>query len=399
MDREDLALLREKHAQLDTLLAKLDADCWIVYCREGRDPCSRLLVGYPVIGESAFVFASSGEKYAIVAGYDAMAIDELGLFDRIVVYEQEGIDQYLRDVIGELGPERIMLNFSESDFLVDGLTLGMFRKLSRILGGRVLENRAVTSESILSRLRARKTPEEIRRIRRAIVITEDIFADVAEFAKPGMTEREICHFIEERQREYGVTSVGDVGAAVCTGRVGIGHRQPGEHPLVPGDIVSIDMGVYFRGYCSDVTRTFYILKAGESRPPAMVRKRFDQVVEAVHQAIQAMRPGKRGYEIDRVARDFFKRHGLEPYPHALGHQIGRFVHDGAGALAPLVPRYGDRGKTVLESGNVYTVEPFLYSRTEVHGLPPIGLEEDVLVTEHGAEILTKPQKELILIGE
>ena len=393
MDREDLALLREKHAQLDTLLANLDADCWIVYCREGRDPSSWLLVGYPMVGESAFIFTSSGRKYALVAGYDAMAIEELKLFDRIIVYGQEGIDQHLRDVISELSPKRIMLNFSESDFLADGLTLGMFRKLVHILGGSLLEDRLVSSEPILSRLRARKTPEEIRRIRKAIVITEDIFADVAEFAKPGMTEREICDFIEERQREYGVTPVGDVGAAVCTGRVGIGHRQPGEHPLVPGDTVSIDMGVYFRGYCSDVTRTFYILRAGESRPPTMVRKRFDLVVEAVHQAIQAVKPGKRGYEIDQVARDFFNRHGLEPYPHALGHQIGRFVHDGAGALAPLVPRYGDRGRTILEPGNVYTIEPFLYS------YPPIGLEEDILVTEHGAKILTKPQKELILIGE
>jgi len=102
MDSEDLALLREKHAQLDTLLANLDADCWIVYCREGRDPSSWLLVGYPMVGESAFIFTSSGRKYALVAGYDAMAIEELKLFDRIIVYGQEGIDQHLRDVISEL---------------------------------------------------------------------------------------------------------------------------------------------------------------------------------------------------------------------------------------------------------------------------------------------------------
>jgi Xaa-Pro aminopeptidase len=110
-----------------------------------------------------------------------------------------------------------------------------------------------------------------------------------------------------------------------------------------------------------------------------------------------MVPGKRGFEIDKVARDYLVQHGVEPYPHALGHQIGRFVHDGDGLLAPLVPRYGNRGKAILEPGNVYTIEPFIYSQTGTNGFPPIGLEEDVLVIESGAEILTTPQTELICI--
>ncbi len=394
MTAEDRHLLREKHEQLARLLPELSADVWLLYLREGRDPASLLVAGYPMVGESVFLFTSDGRKQAIVAGYDAMAIEELGVFDEVAAYGLEGIAPKLTELLRTLAPQRIALNYSEEDFLADGLSYGMFLRLKRIVEEAGLDVSYVSSAPVLSRLRALKTEEEVRRIREAIGITARVFEDVRASARAGMTERALCDFIEERQRAYGVRSVGEHGAAVCTGRVGIGHRGPGEHPLVPGDVVSIDMGVYKDGYCSDFTRTLYVLRPGEQCPPKAFEERFSVARDAIEQAVARMAPGVQGHEVDAVARAHLERCGVEPYSHALGHQIGRHVHDGAGALAPLVPRYGNRGRIELEPGHVFTVEPFIYSRTEEDGLPPIGLEENVVVTEQGATYLTVPQEAL-----
>ncbi len=394
MNAADRSLVEQKQRQLDTMLPQLEGDLWLVYCREGRDPAAWLVAGHPMVGESAFLFTKDGAKQAIVAGYDAMAIEGLEVFDRVTAYGLEGIAPALRQLLQQLAPRRVALNFSEEDFLADGLSYGMFLRLQRVVREAGIDVSYTSAASVLSRLRALKSPEEVRRIREAIDITSRVFGEVRGAARPGMTERELCAFIEERQRAYGVRSVGDHGAAVCTGRIGIGHRGPGEHPLVPGDVVSIDMGVYKDGYCSDFTRTLYVLKAGEERPPDRFTERFAVARDAIQQAVKCMAPGVQGHEVDAVARRHLERCGVEAYPHALGHQIGRHVHDGAGALAPLVPRYGDRGRVVLEPGHVFTVEPFIYGRTEVAGLTPIGLEENVVVTAEGAEYLTTPQEAL-----
>jgi len=397
MTEDDIVLVKQKHEQLNTLLSNMEADCWVTFCREGNDPSTLLFTGYPMVGESGFVFLPSGESYAIVANYDQMAIDELGVFDEVVGYDMEGIDEHLRSLIKDISPEKIALNYSKEEFLTDGLSHGMFKRLEDILEVDDLADNSVSSRPVLERLRAKKTPIELKRIGKAVEVTGKIFEEVTEFAEAGMTEREVCDFIEKRQSYYETPAVGDYGAAVCTGKVGIGHRSPGNYPLDPGDVVSIDMGVYYKGYCSDYTRTYYVLREGETKPPAEFRERFQITYNATHKAIEAMEPGKMGHEIDEIARNHMKDNGIEPYNNALGHQIGRRVHDGGGLLSPLVKRYGEKGKIPLEEGNVYTVEPFIYSKTEKDGAPPIGLEEDVVVTEDGVEILSEPQQELICI--
>ena len=397
MNSNDLRLIEEKQAQLDELLAKMHADCWIVYCREGSDPSTVLYVGYPMVGESAFFFAKDGRKIAVVANYDRDAITETGVFDQVVSYGLEGITKSFQAVYKKLGPQTIALNYSSDDFLVDGLTYGLFRRLRELIGDPDLERRIISSADILIPLRARKTPEELRRLERAIEITQQIFNEIAEYTRPGMTEIEVGDFIHSRQVYYGVSAAFGESAIVAAGYMGVGHRFPGPNPLRAGDVMIVDMGVTVEGYTSDFARTYYLLRDGESAPPASFRQRFEIAHEATHMAIAAMAPGKLGWEIDKIARDYMITNGIDPYPNALGHQIGRRAHDGGGLLAPLVPRYGEKGMIPLEPGNVFTVEPFIYGRTTNGEAPPIGLEEDVLVTENGAHCLTQPQHELICI--
>ncbi len=397
MDARDVRLVKEKHTQLDQLLGRLEADAWLVFCREGSDPVSWLIAGHPMVGEAAFLFTDDGHKSAVVANYDALAVEELDSFDEVVAYGLEGPAEHVRELYARARPSSVALDFSVGDYLADGLTHGMYLRLAELLGLEAVED-AVSAETVVVALRAKKSPEELERLVEAVRLTETIFDELAGYAAPGMTELDVEAFVRSRQAHYGVEAAFGEGGLICTGRVGIGHRTAGAHPLVPGDVLSVDMGVRYRGYCADLTRTFYIPRTDESRAPTVVAARFEAAMEATHKAIAIMAPGRLGHEVDAVARKALERRGMPVYPNALGHQIGRRSHDGGGLLAPLVPRYGDKGRIPLEEGNVFTVEPFIYGRTQDDDGHPIGLEEDVVVTADGVRILSQPQRELTVLA-
>jgi Xaa-Pro aminopeptidase len=157
--------------------------------------------------------------------------------------------------------------------------------------------------------------------------------------------------------------------------------------------MNMDFGVKVNGYCSDMQRTFYIRNEGETEVPADVQKGFDTIVESIQKAKEAIKPGVQGREIDRIARDTIVNNGYEEFPHGLGHQVGRFAHDGTALLGPGWEKYAQKPFQPLEPGMVFTIEPRL--KIENRGIATI--EEMVVVTEEGAEYLSKPQKEIILI--
>lgn len=395
MKESDITLVKEKHMQLDALLPKLDADAWLVLSREQSDDSTLLFSGIGMVGESAFLFTRSGKKYAVIADYDVDPIEASGQFE-VIPYGREGFSRPLGELLERIAPKTLALNFSESDPLADGLTVGLLQKLRQAWKVEDFDARISSSKEILSALRSQKSPEEIRRIREAIRITELVLDELGEWLAPGRTELAATEFVKERHRHYGVThSFGD-GANVMVGHAGIGHRPAGNTPITEGDVVVVDMGVYFEGYTSDIQRTWYVRRSGETSPPAEILHRFNTGRDAMARAIAAMKPGVRGHEVDAVARHYLEENGIPAYTHALGHQIGRAVHDGGTTLAPLNPRYGERGLPKLKANEVYTVEPVVHGRTGVDGAP-IGHEQDVLVTEDGVEILSTPPAEMPLV--
>jgi Xaa-Pro aminopeptidase len=147
------------------------------------------------------------------------------------------------------------------------------------------------------------------------------------------------------------------------------------------------------GYCSDLQRTHYVLRRGESAPPPEVQHGFDTIVESIERARRSMRPGVRGKEVDAIARSFIVERGYAEFPHGLGHQVGRSVHDGTALLGPPWEKYGSKVEHPLETGMVFTLEP----RLTVPGYGIVTIEEMVVVGRSGTEFLSTPQRTIRLI--
>jgi Xaa-Pro aminopeptidase len=146
-------------------------------------------------------------------------------------------------------------------------------------------------------------------------------------------------------------------------------------------------------YCSDLQRTWYFLRPGEKEAPDAVKRGFQIIYDSISAAAKALKPGKKGYEIDNIARAYITDHGYKEYPHALGHQIGREAHDGGGLLGPKWDRYGNLPNQPVEKNQLYTLEPRL--TIEEYGIATI--EEIVVVTENGCEFLSPRQKNIYLV--
>jgi Xaa-Pro aminopeptidase len=159
--------------------------------------------------------------------------------------------------------------------------------------------------------------------------------------------------------------------------------------------VNIDFGIKYNGYCSDLQRTWYVLKDDEEKAPTDVEIGFYVVRNAIQKVVDKLKPGVQGCEMDDIARNYIVKSGYEEFPHGLGHQVGKNVHDGGCGLLPRWERYGNAPFMKVEELQVYTIEPRL--RVEGHGIAT--LEEEVFITKDGCEFLSKPQKELIYIKE
>ena len=391
-------LIKEKVNQAKEILKEMDVDCWITFARESQingDPTLAFLIQADVTWHSAFIISSSGRTHAIVGQYDKKTVEDTGAYDEVVGFV-EGIKQPLTEYLHDLNPSKIAINYSKDSEICDGLTYGMYLTLYDFLKEIGFEKRLISAENIVSALRQRKTPTELRYIKKAIEITEDIFDKVANFIEVGKTEKEIAVFmkkqVDDLHLEYAWEEM--VCPAVFTGPKTAGaHYAPTDRKVEPGQVLNMDFGVKYEGYCSDLQRTFYILENGENRAPDDVQHGFDTIVNAIEAARSVLKPGAIGLEVDKAARDVIVSNGYDEFPHGLGHQVGRFSHDGTALLGPAWEKYAKKPFEKIEEGMVFTIEP----RLTVPERGVVTIENMVVVTENGAEYLSTPQKELILI--
>jgi Xaa-Pro aminopeptidase len=245
-------------------------------------------------------------------------------------------------------------------------------------------------------LRGRKTPTEQACIRKAVEITDEIFQKTFDFIKVGMTEIEVGEYMQKLARDHGVglASPAENCPAVNSGpNSPVGHNGPTEVKIERGHILHFDFGVKYEEYCSDIQRVVYILREGETEAPIEVQRGFITIKTAIEKSREAMQVGVQGKVIDTISREIVTDSGYPEYMHALGHQLGRVAHDGGALLGPLWEKYGDLPNQKLEIGQVFTIEPHV----DIPGYGCIGLEEDVVITENGADYLGEPQRTIELI--
>jgi len=385
-------LQREKLDQIPGILREVGIDCWLVWVRETiqtPDPVLPIVLGADLVWPSALLFTASGERTAIVGSFDVDVVPA-DVYDRVTPYT-EGIGDVLRGELDRIAPGTIGINESRDDVAADGLTSGMKALLLEILEPTPYAKRLVSAEGLISRLRGRKSPFEQARIRDAVRITEEIFDELDGFLAVGQTEIEIRDFVHRRMAELGVGFAWQASSnpAVDAGpNKAFGHGAPSDNRTKAGHLLHFDFGVQSGGYSSDIQRMYFFGSPDEV--PAEVQRAFETVRHAIQRAAEFLRPGVRGLEVDAVARGHVIDCGYPEFAHALGHQVGRFAHDGGTLLGPPWERYGDSPEGIVEAGNVFTLE--LHVPTEQYG--QVSLEEDVLVTETGCEFLSHPQQTL-----
>jgi Xaa-Pro aminopeptidase len=241
----------------------------------------------------------------------------------------------------------------------------------------------VATKDALAGFRMIKTPEEIARIRAACELADACFGHVRRMLQPGVAEYDIALDVEFYLRRSGAKLA--FPPIVASGpNSAKPHGEPGERQLRLGDFVTIDLGANLDGYCSDITRTVVIGKASDRH-----REIYERVLEAQVRAIEAMAPGANGRDVDQLVRDVLDRDGAglaRHFGHSLGHGLGKAVHD-AGKLSVAVDQ-------PIEPGQVWTIEPGVY----IDGFGGVRIEDDIVITPDGNEVLTRSTKDLLELG-
>jgi Xaa-Pro aminopeptidase len=233
----------------------------------------------------------------------------------------------------------------------------------------------------IEELRMIKSADEIARIRRSVVTNSRAFEQVAARVRPGMKEQDLAAELEYRMRRLGAEKPSFETIVAGGARSALPHAQPTGAPLCNGGLVVVDMGAVQDGYCSDMTRMLFL-----GAPGTKAKRMYRAVLEAQLAGIDAVRPGVTTASVDAAARKVLKGYGLErAFVHSTGHGLGLEIHE--------PPRIGKRDRTRLQAGMAITIEPGAY----VEGFGGIRIEDTVVVTEHGCEVLTPTSKELLLV--
>lgn len=341
------------------------------------DDLDGLLVSNPV--NVTYLTGFSGDSsYLVLTAKRALLVTD-ARFTEQVAEECPGLDAHIRTpeqplpkataaALDRLGVRRV--GFEASHLTVADLeTLRGEARSSdwKPVAGRVEE------------LRARKDPSEVAAIREAIAIAERAFAMFVAMIQPEDTEKDLCDNMDGYVRRAGGTGCSFPSIVAAGARAALPHAPPTERAVGEAGLLLVDWGAAGRFYKSDLTRVL----AGRTISPKL-EKVYGVVLKAQERAIRAIRPGVKARDVDAEARSFLAREGYGAhFGHGLGHGIGLQVHE-APALRPT-------SDVVLEAGMVITVEPGVYLR----GWGGVRIEDDVLITPEGCEVLTSVPKDQV----
>lgn len=268
------------------------------------------------------------------------------------------------------------LDLNRIGFEKDHVTYTQFEQYKESLDAEL-----IPTSGIVEKLRLIKTDEEISILKDAVKIADDAFEHILGYIKPGVKEIDVSNELEFFMRKQGATS-SSFDIIVASGyRSALPHGVASEKKIQSGELVTLDFGALYKGYCSDITRTVAVGEISDQ-----LNEIYDTVLQAQLKGMEGIKEGITGKQADALTRDYIKGKGYgEYFGHSTGHGIGLDVHEG--------PGLSFRSDVPLEEGMVVTVEPGIY-------VPEVGgcrIEDDTIVTKTGNERLSKSTKELITL--
>ncbi len=280
-------------------------------------------------------------------------------------------DAFVNDQVLQMGLRRLAFEAATT-------TYEAFERMKE----RMPEIELVPAPDLFGELRMVKAPDEVAAIRKACALADACFGHLTRLIQPGLTEYDLQLELEFYLRRAGA-GIAFEPIVVSGERSARPHGKASEKVLEIGDFVTMDFGAAVEGYNSDLTRTIVVGEATDRH-----REVYGQVLLAEMAALDFMKPGVRAADVDALARRVLDEKGFAQYfGHGLGHGLGRVVHDGG--------RMNATSEDVLAPGQVWTVEPGVY----IPGFGGVRIEDDVVVTETGIEILTSSPKELLVLPQ
>lgn len=353
--------LEERLAKFQAKLAKTDVDGILVTSQKNI----YYLTGF--WGSAGTVYISNKRRIFLTdARYTQMAREVVKGFDMVETRQPlEEIAKLIQaDGVKRLGFDR-------------EVSFSFYQSLTEIFAGIEM----VPQTNFVEDLRMIKDASEIEIIRRACQISDQAFLDVLDFVKPGKTEIEVANFLDFRMREMGSEAVSFDTIAASGYRSAMPHGRASEKIIQSGDALTLDFGCLYNHYVSDMTRTIYIGSVSDQE-----REIYETVLAANQALIAEAKAGMARSEFDGVPRRVIEAAGYGAYfTHGIGHGMGLDVHE--------FPYFGATATGQIEAGMVLTDEPGIYL-PEKYG---VRIEDDLLITETGCEVLTHAPKELIVL--
>lgn len=278
-------------------------------------------------------------------------------------------EEFLADHVARLGISKLAFDRNQ-------VSVATLEKWTSALSGVELQ----PTNDPIDDLRMIKSAEEVAKVRHCCGISDQALEMLITKARPGVSELELFWAFEDFLRQHSATSAFDpiMISGLKTARP---HGNPGEKLLEKGDLITFDLGACVDGYNSDITRTVVLGPASDQQ-----REMYEQLLKAQCACVEAMKPGVNGRDVDGLARTILDEKNLAIYfGHGLGHGLGALVHD-TGRLSSTVDQD-------IKVGQIWTIEPGVY----IEGFGGMRIEDDIVITENGCDVLTAFPKHLIEI--
>ena len=271
----------------------------------------------------------------------------------------------------ELGARRV-------SFEAQHINVATLHAWERALKGRLV---LVHTEGFVEEMRMIKDTAELASMKKAMALTDEAWSYISTWIEPGMTEAQVAWELESYMRTRGAKALSFEPVVVAGPNGAKPHGEPSDRVIQKGEPVTMDFGCIIEGYCSDLTRTVCLGNPADDQYLTV----WNTVYQAQQAALRGAKAGMTGEAIDKLARDLIKEAGFGDYfGHSLGHSLGLNIHE--------APRFSYAYPHEIPAGVVVTVEPGIY----IPGWGGVRIEDVVLVTENGVEVLTSAAKEPVL---